>query len=193
MSVTQLRARRDELVLFGLAETTTRAMADLRPTTESARLLRLATRTSVATAGALIIAKLAAWLLTGSVSVLASLVDSLMDAAASLVNLFAVQYALEPADEDALRFEPRDESPDPEALATRRELQALVWKCLQELKPRYREVLVLRDYQDLSYADIATTLKIPRGTVMSRLHRARRLLQEEVRKHRSVTGEATDG
>ena len=58
---------------------------------------------------------------------------------------------------------------------------------------RFREVLVLRDYQDLSYADIATALKIPRGTVMSRLHRARRLLQEEVRKHRSVTGEATDG
>jgi RNA polymerase sigma-70 factor (ECF subfamily) len=101
--------------------------------------------------------------------------------------------SLEPADEDALRFEPRDDAPDPEALATRRELQALVWKCLQELHPRYREVLVLRDYQDLSYADIATTLRIPRGTVMSRLHRARRLLQEEVRKQRSGTGEARDG
>lgn len=100
--------------------------------------------------------------------------------------------SLEPAD-DALRFEPRDDAPDPEVLATRRELQALVWKCLKELHPRYREVLVLRDYQDLSYADIAMTLKIPRGTVMSRLHRARRLLQEEVRKHRSGTGEARDG
>ena len=100
--------------------------------------------------------------------------------------------SLEPADDDALRFEPRDDAPDPEALATRRELQALVWKCLQKLDPRYREVLVLRDYQDLSYADIATTLKIPRGTVMSRLHRARRLLQEEVREHRSGTGEARD-
>ena len=66
---------------------------------------------------------------------------------------------------------------DPEALATRREQQALVWKCLQELHPRYREVLVLRDYQDLSYADIATTLKIPRGTVMSRLHYARKKLR----------------
>ena len=101
--------------------------------------------------------------------------------------------SLEPADDDALRFEPRDDAPDPEALATRRELQALVWKCLQELKPGYREVLVLRDYQDLSYADIATTLKIPRGTVMSRLHRARRLLQEEVRKHRPSSEEARDG
>jgi RNA polymerase sigma-70 factor (ECF subfamily) len=101
--------------------------------------------------------------------------------------------SLEPANDDALRFDPRDDAPDPEALATRREQQALVWKCLQELHPRYREVLVLRDYQDLSYADIATTLKIPRGTVMSRLHRARRLLQAEVRKHRPGTGEARDG
>jgi RNA polymerase sigma-70 factor (ECF subfamily) len=100
--------------------------------------------------------------------------------------------SLEP-DDGALRFEPRDDAPDPETVASRRELQALVWRCLQTLQPRYREVLVLRDYQDLSYADIATTLKIPRGTVMSRLHRARRLLQQEVRKHRSDTGEARDG
>ncbi len=100
--------------------------------------------------------------------------------------------SLEPAD-DALRFEPRDTAPDPEAQASRRELQALVWQCLQRIHPRYREVLVLRDYQDLSYAEIAKTLKIPRGTVMSRLHRARRLLQEEVRRQRNGTGEATDG
>ncbi len=65
---------------------------------EAARLLRLATSASVLTAGALIAAKLVAWLLTGSVSLLASLVDSLMDAAASLLNLFAVRYSLKPAD-----------------------------------------------------------------------------------------------
>ena len=99
-AATHLPGRRYELVPFGEADNQTRAMADLRPSTDSTRLLRLATRTSVATAGVLIMAKLAAWLLTGSVSLLASLVDSLMDAAASLVNLFAVQYSLEPADEE---------------------------------------------------------------------------------------------
>lgn len=65
-----------------------------------ARLLRQATYASVATALALIGAKATAWLLTGSVSVLASLVDSLMDVAASLINLFAVAYSLKPADEE---------------------------------------------------------------------------------------------
>ncbi len=64
------------------------------------RLLRLATYASVATAVLLILAKLLAWLATGSVSVLASLVDSTMDAGASLVNLFAVRWSLMPADRE---------------------------------------------------------------------------------------------
>jgi len=67
---------------------------------QSARLLRLATYASVITASVLIVGKLGAWLLTGSVSVLASLIDSLMDVVASLINLFAVRYSLMPADEE---------------------------------------------------------------------------------------------
>lgn len=65
-----------------------------------ARLLRLATYASVITAVILIMAKLGAMLLTGSVSVMASLIDSLMDVAASLINLFAVRYSLMPADDE---------------------------------------------------------------------------------------------
>nr|WP_147431234.1 cation diffusion facilitator family transporter [Thiocapsa rosea] len=61
-------------------------------------MLRLATYASVATACLLILAKLGAWLVTGSVSVLASLVDSAMDAGASLVNLLAVHWSLMPPD-----------------------------------------------------------------------------------------------
>ena len=64
------------------------------------RLLRWATYASVATATVLIAAKLVAALLTGSVSVLASLVDSMMDAAASMINLLAVHYALQPPDRE---------------------------------------------------------------------------------------------
>ena len=65
---------------------------------ETARLLKLATTASVVTAMLLILGKAAAWLLTGSISVLASLVDSLMDAAASLLNLVAVHVSLQPPD-----------------------------------------------------------------------------------------------
>ncbi|MDS4042778.1 MAG: cation diffusion facilitator family transporter [Candidatus Competibacter sp.] len=66
----------------------------------TARLLRLATYASVTTATALIAGKLAAALLTGSVSVLASLVDSMMDVAASIINLLAVHYSLQPPDRE---------------------------------------------------------------------------------------------
>ncbi|WP_242463943.1 cation diffusion facilitator family transporter [Thiococcus pfennigii] len=65
---------------------------------ETARLLRLATYASVATATVLILAKAGTWLATDSVSVLASLVDSVMDAGASLVNLLAVHWSLMPPD-----------------------------------------------------------------------------------------------
>ena len=67
-----------------------------------ARLMRLATYASVATALVLILAKVVAYLLTDSVSMLSTLLDSLMDAAASLVNLIAVRHALTPADREHL-------------------------------------------------------------------------------------------
>jgi len=65
-----------------------------------ARLLRLATRAALATALLLAATKALAWWASGSVSLLAGLTDSLLDGAASLVNLLAVNYALRPADED---------------------------------------------------------------------------------------------
>jgi ferrous-iron efflux pump FieF len=66
----------------------------------NAKLMVAATYASVSVAAILICAKLGAWLFTDSVSLLSSLVDSLLDAAASLVNLFAVRSALQPADRE---------------------------------------------------------------------------------------------
>ena len=70
------------------------------PRDEAGRLMRLATAASVTVATILIIVKLATWLLTDSISVLSSLVDSLMDVMASIVNLFAVRHALTPPDRE---------------------------------------------------------------------------------------------
>ncbi|MGA9575836.1 MAG: cation diffusion facilitator family transporter [Lysobacterales bacterium] len=71
--------------------------ADKKPL-DRAGLLKLASIASVVTAGFLIVAKLVAYAVTGSVSMLASLVDSVMDSFASLINLFAIRYALQPPD-----------------------------------------------------------------------------------------------
>ena len=74
--------------------------ANLLPPDQAGRLLRLATYASVGTALLLIAGKLVAALLTGSVSVLASLIDSMMDVAASMINLLAVHYSLQPPDRE---------------------------------------------------------------------------------------------
>jgi ferrous-iron efflux pump FieF len=67
---------------------------------QNAVLLKRATYASVGVAIVLIAGKLTAWMMTGSLSVMASLVDSLMDLAASVINLVAVRWSLQPADEE---------------------------------------------------------------------------------------------
>lgn len=69
-------------------------------------------------------------------------------------------------------------APSPEATYQERQFQRQIWSCLHELKDTHREILVLRDYQDLAYSEIAEVLEIPIGTVMSRLHAARKRLRD---------------
>lgn len=73
--------------------------------------------------------------------------------------------------------EPVSGRPGPEQRIQRRQLQQRIWQALSSLSPQHREILILRDYQDLAYAEIASVLGIPKGTVMSRLHAARRSLR----------------
>jgi ferrous-iron efflux pump FieF len=67
---------------------------------ETARLMRLATYASISVASVLIVAKLVAWGMSDSISLLATLIDSVLDALASLINLVAVRHALTPADKE---------------------------------------------------------------------------------------------
>ena len=84
------------------------------------------------------------------------------------------------------RRRPGDVSPDtlhnpaqgPEELLDDQERYTRIHCALTALPPDKREIIVLRDYMDLSYAEIADVLGIASGTVMSRLHRARLALKE---------------
>jgi RNA polymerase sigma-70 factor, ECF subfamily len=89
----------------------------------------------------------------------------------------------EPLDAEPERWRPElvDKSADPELDAERGELRRQVFAALGALGREHREILVLRDYQDLSYEEIAKVLHVPRGTVMSRLHRARKALGAAMR------------
>lgn len=67
--------------------------------------------------------------------------------------------------------------PGPLAYVERQETRQRVWDGIRKLQATDREILILREFQGLTYAEIAEVLEIPRGTVMSRLHTARQRLR----------------
>ena len=79
------------------------------------------------------------------------------------------------------RMEQESDAPGPEALAARDVDRRRLNEAIAALPVQFREVLVLRELEDLAYKDIARIAEIPIGTVMSRLARARRLLAESLR------------
>jgi RNA polymerase sigma factor (sigma-70 family) len=81
---------------------------------------------------------------------------------------------------------------DPETILARRDDIRLVDEALQRLPLGYREVVVLRDIEDLSYKDIATVAGLPIGTVMSRLARGRKLLVTQLAQLRDGNGDQDD-
>lgn len=83
---------------------------------------------------------------------------------------------LELEDSDALEA-PGAASSDPLRQSARQRERALVDRALRQLAPHFREVIVLRELEELSYEAIAEIAGIPIGTVMSRLSRARALMR----------------
>jgi len=85
--------------------------------------------------------------------------------------------------EDAMPLSDRipDQGPSPDAHSQSREVGETVQRALQKLSPDLREAVILRDLHDMDYREIATVLKVPEGTVKSRINRGRaelaRLLQ----------------
>jgi RNA polymerase sigma-70 factor, ECF subfamily len=78
-----------------------------------------------------------------------------------------------------------DGAPGPHVHVESRERREMVQRALQQISPDLREAVILRDLQDMDYRDIAQVLKVPEGTVKSRINRGRaelaRLLQRTYR------------
>lgn len=73
-------------------------------------------------------------------------------------------------------FESASTEPDPEAITAKSMNSELLRRAVEELPFEHREILILRELEELSYKEIAKIVDIPLGTVMSRLSRARREL-----------------
>jgi RNA polymerase sigma-70 factor, ECF subfamily len=71
-----------------------------------------------------------------------------------------------------------DRSPDPASVTLGSELKQALHAALKALTPEHREIIVLRDIQDMDYDEIGIILQCPGGTVKSRLARARQALRE---------------
>ncbi|HUQ17482.1 MAG TPA: sigma-70 family RNA polymerase sigma factor [Candidatus Saccharimonadales bacterium] len=125
-----------------------------------------------------------------------------------LTNTFINQYRrkavrpqsteLDDVDESILYRRMRDvapasESPDPEAIIVDNTVSGEVKQALEELPEKFRTTVLL-DVEGFSYKEIAETLDIPIGTVMSRLHRGRKFLQKrlyDVAKERGIVAVRT--
>ncbi len=81
---------------------------------------------------------------------------------------------------DAMAQLPAAERDDPEELADRHDVQLAVREAIASLPSRYRDIIILQVFQELSYEEIAHTLRLPLGTVMWRLNMAKRLLRKRL-------------
>jgi RNA polymerase sigma-70 factor (ECF subfamily) len=69
-------------------------------------------------------------------------------------------------------------SSEPDRSLQQLQLKETIEQALEQLNMQQKEIILLRDYHNFSYADIAKILSIAKGSVMSRLHRARMALRE---------------
>ena len=79
-------------------------------------------------------------------------------------------------------------SETPESILLQRSSQQMVQDAIEQLPVIFREVILLCDVEEMTYQEIAETLAIPMGTVMSRLARARRSLRESLQLQMKAQG-----
>jgi RNA polymerase sigma-70 factor, ECF subfamily len=103
-----------------------------------------------------------------------------------------------PLDLEEDGFDVPVEPATPETIIIERSKSQILQTAIDELPVYFREILVLCEVEEMSYQEIAETLSIPIGTVMSRLSRARKTLRDRLRSYlqegpRSLSGAVTNG
>ncbi len=84
-------------------------------------------------------------------------------------------------DNEFIEYQIPSGQPNPEEMMIRMQRDAALKEIVDQLKEPYRQIIVMRYYEDLSYEEIAKRMKIPVGTVKVRLNRAKTLLSSIVR------------
>jgi RNA polymerase sigma-70 factor (ECF subfamily) len=82
---------------------------------------------------------------------------------------------------DGMEQPPAGDEEDPQEVTDQHGVQQAVRAAIAALPPRYRDIISLQVFQELTYEEIARTLNLPLGTVMWRLNMAKRLLRRQLR------------
>lgn len=90
-------------------------------------------------------------------------------------------YSISDIGYDDKDFEISDKTLSPESKTNTKMYEEIIQQEIQQLSPKFREVIILRDIQELSYEEISKIIKVPLGTVKSRVNRARLRLQEKLK------------
>ena len=93
----------------------------------------------------------------------------------------AASLDAEEGDRAPIRLSLPASGPDPMQGAVEAERTKYLLQALASLQPEFREIIILRDFEDRSYEEIAELIDLPAGTVRSRLHRARAELRERLK------------
>ena len=99
----------------------------------------------------------------------------------------ASMVPLDDGQEDGTVLDPADSRPGPEASLGQQELTTYLRAEMRRLPPMFREVLELRDLQELSTEEVAARLRISEPAAKSRLSRARQLLRQRMERHAGIT------
>lgn len=102
------------------------------------------------------------------------------------VQTISIDSPLEGDDGSSMQLDVRDDNFDPNDSMLRQQRKHYLELAIQRLPEKYRTLVELRYYRELSYEEVADELQIPLGTVKAQLFRARELLNEELR---NVKGE----
>lgn len=94
-------------------------------------------------------------------------------------------------EEDSLSLSDRlpDQGPTPDDRLASKETQKLVQQALARISPELREAVILRDLQDMDYKEIAQVLRVPEGTVKSRINRGRTELTRLLSRNKKQAGD----
>ena len=97
-----------------------------------------------------------------------------------LTSRTGLEYRMTEQEDEAGVAEPAASGETPELEVIRRADTEMVQKAIARLTPKFREVLLLADIEEMKYHEVAEALDIPIGTVMSRLARARKQVREQI-------------